>query len=72
MSNQSTPPADPAGRPEGTDPEGFEQAVDERLGQQQEGHETSGSGVAQEENKTELPRLEEQEDSPADPGTADG
>lgn len=72
MSNQSTPPANSAGQPEGMDPEGFEQAVDQRLGQQHDGQETTGGDVAQEENKTDLPRLEEQEDSPANPGNADG
>jgi hypothetical protein len=71
MSNQSTPPTDSSGQPEGMDAEGFEQAVDRRLGEQHDGQETTGGEVAQEENKTELPRLEEQEDSPATPGTAD-
>ncbi|MFI7483935.1 hypothetical protein ACH9EU_16140 [Kocuria sp. M1R5S2] len=72
MSNRSTPPEDSAGRPECLDTEGFEQAVDERLGRQHDGQETTGGDVAQEQNKEELPPLGEQEDSPVNPGTADG
>lgn len=71
MSNQSTPPSNSSGQPEGMDPEGFQQAVDERLDEQHDGQETTGPDVAQEKNKSDLPPLEEQEDSPATPGAAD-
>lgn len=70
MSDQRTPPTDSAGQPEGMDAEGFQQAVDQRLGEQHDGQETTGGEVASEQNKTELPVLEEQEDSPVNPGTA--
>lgn len=59
MSNQSTPPTDSSGQPEGTGAEGLQHVADQRLGQQHDGQE----GAAQ-------PRPEDQGDAPAGPGSA--
>ncbi|HST71248.1 MULTISPECIES: hypothetical protein [Actinomycetes] len=61
MSNQSTPPVDSAGQPEGTGTEGLQHVVDQRLGQQRDG---------QDEGGTTQPRPEDQDDAPVTPGGA--
>lgn len=64
MSQQPEPPT------EGDDE--FERKVQQKMADQQEdGPDGDPTDVAQEDHKTEVPELEENEDSPVDPGQAD-
>lgn len=62
MSQQPQPPT------EGDDE--FERKVQEKLTAQQEGgSDEDATDVAQEDHKSEVPELEENEESPVDPGS---
>lgn len=62
MSQQPEPPT------EGDDE--FERKVQQRMADQQEnGSDQDATDVAQEDHKSEVPQLEEEEDSPVEPGS---